>query len=376
MAEPIRIARIDSVRLRASTSGLPSSSLGAMQARNGLLVRLEDAEGAFGWGEVWCNFPPHAAESRQHLLDTLIAPELLGQSFAAADDLRPSLEARWTRMAAHVGEPGPFGHCIAGLDMALWDLAARRSGQSLAALLRARASDSVRVYASTLDPARAPTLAGELAAAGHNAFKLKVGHNPARDETLVRGVREALGDGPAIMIDANQSWSADEARDALNGLARYGLTFAEEPLSALAPPGDWVSLARETDVPLAAGENICSDEAYAAHLGAAALTFYQPDVAKWGGIGGCATVGRQIVDSGFVYCPHFMGSAIGLAASLQLLAAVGGAGYVELDANANPLRTDLCDLDLRVSEGRVRVPTGDGIGVVPDAAALRQYQVN
>ena len=71
-----------------------------------------------------------------------------------------------------------------------------------------------------------------------------------------------------------------------------------------------------------------------------------------------------------------MGTAIGLAASLHLLAAVGGAGFVELDSNDNPLRTALCDLDLGVTEGRVRVPRGEGIGVIPDGEALRRYRVN
>ncbi len=82
MTEPIRIARIESVRLRAEVSGLPSSSLGAMRARNGLLVRVEDADGVSGWGEVWCNFPPHASQSRQQLLQNVIGPELIGRSFA------------------------------------------------------------------------------------------------------------------------------------------------------------------------------------------------------------------------------------------------------------------------------------------------------
>lgn len=375
MTEPIRVARIESVRLRAEASRLPSSSLGAMRARNGLLVKVEDADGAFGWGEVWCNSPPHAAESRQQLLETVIAPELVGERFAHPRQVRPSLEARWTRMATHVGEPGPFGHCIAGIDMAVWDLQARRRGRPLSALLNGSPDDSVRVYASTLDPARAPALAGELVAAGHDAFKLKVGHDAQRDEALVRSMREAIGAAPAILVDANQSWSVAEAATAINRLARHGVSFAEEPLSALTPVEDWIDLAGQTDVPLAAGENICSEAQYDAHVAAGALTFYQPDVAKWGGVGGCAAVGRLVVGRGLAYCPHFMGTAVGLAASLHLLAAVGGPGFVELDSNPNPLRTALCDLDLGVSDGRVRVPTSPGIGVVPDGAALREYQM-
>ena len=81
MGDSICVALIETFRLRAEVAGLPASSLGTMQDRNGLLVRIEDSDGAFGWGEVWCNFPPHASESRQHLLQTVIAPELIGKSF-------------------------------------------------------------------------------------------------------------------------------------------------------------------------------------------------------------------------------------------------------------------------------------------------------
>ncbi len=70
-----------------------------------------------------------------------------------------------------------------------------------------------------------------------------------------------------------------------------------------------------------------------------------------------------------------MGTALGSTASIHLLAAVGGSGFVELDANENPLRTDLCDMDLGVTAGRIKVPTGDGIGVIPDTASMRRFQV-
>lgn len=377
MSRPLHIGRIESIRLRAEVDGLPESSLGAMAARNGLLVRVEDGDGAFGWGEIWCNFPPHASQSRQQLLETVIAPELTGTRFESHEQVRPHLEERWSIMATHVGEPGPFGHCIAGLDMAVWDLAARRAGQPLAAFLAAQSADSVMVYASTPSPpARAPELSRALVESGHRAIKLKVGIDPRRDEDQVRGVREAIGDDVSIMIDANQRWSVNEAAESINRLADYGLTFAEEPIAAQQPMQDWRHLSSLSNVPLAAGENICSDADYAAHLGARALSYYQPDVAKWGGVGGCYSVGREIVEAGSTFCPHYMGTAVGLAASLHLLAAVGGGGFVELDSNQNPLRTALCDLDLNVTEGRVRVPIGDGIGVIPEPDVLRQYRVS
>lgn len=375
VTQPIHISRVETIRLRADVDSPPSSTLGAMQARNGLLVRIEDTDGAFGWGEVWCNFPPHASQSRQQLLQNVIAPELVGQSFVRPEDVRSNLEARWNIMALHVGEPGPFGHCIAGLDMAVWDLWARRQGQSLSALLSRDAGDSVKVYASSPDPANAASLVAEFAEAGYDAFKLKVGYDSEHDERLVRSVRGAVGNAAAIMVDANQVWSLDEARDNINRLARYGLTFAEEPISAVAPISDWVWLADQADVPLAAGENICDEALFAKYLEAGALMYYQPDVAKWGGIGGCSSVARRVIDMGFNYCPHFMGTAVGLAASIHLLAAAGGSGFVELDANPNPLRTGLCEFDLNAKGGRVSVPAGTGIGVIPDAESLRRYRL-
>ncbi len=370
------IASVETYCLRAEVDNLPVSTLGAMRARNGLLVRVEDADGAFGWGEVWCNFPPRAGLSRQHLLQDVIVPEILGKTYDQPQDLRAELERRWHVMAVHVGEPGPFGHAIAGLDMAIWDLWARQQGKPLARLLASDASTDARVYASSPKPSGIAQRVADLVAAGHTAFKLKVGHDAQTDDDLVRLVRETVGPAVAIMVDANQVWDVAAARDNIDRLRQYDLTFVEEPISALAPMSDWIALAQQSDVPLAAGENICADAMYANHLAAGALTYYQPDVAKWGGIGGCAAVARQIVDGGFRYCPHFMGTAVGLAASMHLLAATGGPGFVELDANPNPLRTDLCDFDLSVGDGRVGLPAGDGIGVVPDREALQRYQIS
>lgn len=346
-----------------------------MTARNGLLIRIEDQDGAFGWGEAWCNFPPHANESRKHLLDRVIAPGLVGERFSHIGDVRIALEKKWARMALHVGEPGPFNHCFAGIDIALWDLVARREGRPLSALLQEGPANRVKVYASTLDVARAPELAGELIDSGHRAFKLKVGLDPEVDQKLVRNVRNAIGDEFQILVDANQNWTMEEAVTAIGALSGAELTFVEEPILACAASDVWKELANRSSVPLAAGENINSLSGFEAHLENGALSFFQPDVAKWGGVSGCFEVGQKVRKRGAVYCPHYMGTAVGLAASLHLLAAVGGDGYVELDSNSNPLRTDLCDINLTVSQGRVSVPEGHGIGVIPDVDALRQYEI-
>jgi D-galactarolactone cycloisomerase len=97
----------------------------------------------------------------------------------------------------------------------------------------------------------------------------------------------------------------------------------------------------------------------------------QPDMAKWGGVSGVLPVARKVREAGLRYCPHFLGAGIGLLHSAHLLAAVGGDGMLEVDANDNPLRTRLCGPVGAVIDGRVRLGEAPGIGVEPDLAALR-----
>ena len=70
-----------------------------------------------------------------------------------------------------------------------------------------------------------------------------------------------------------------------------------------------------------------------------------------------------------------MGSGLGLAASLHTLAAIGGKGPIELDANPNPLRTELGEIDLGVSDGTLQIPPGPGHGFIPEPGALKKLSV-
>ncbi|NJO24465.1 MAG: mandelate racemase/muconate lactonizing enzyme family protein, partial [Sphingomonadales bacterium] len=84
--------------------------------------------GAHGWGEVWANFPPSGAESKARLLETLIVPTALGRTYASPTAAWIDLTNRMRRNAIQSAEPGPFAACLAGIDVALWDLVARRAG--------------------------------------------------------------------------------------------------------------------------------------------------------------------------------------------------------------------------------------------------------
>jgi len=347
------------------------TSFGIMRDRPMVLVRAEDAEGAVGWGEAWCNFPTVGAEHRARLIESVLAPLLEGRSFETPQEAFRLMTTRTAVLALQSGEPGPLAQAIAGADIALWDLAARRAGEPLWRMLGGE-SPRLRVYASGINPDQPERIALARRDEGYTAFKVKVGFGVERDVSNLRALREALGPGAELMVDANQGWTLDQAVDMGPRLEAFGLRWLEEPLRSDAPWNDWKILARHTRIALAAGENLSSDDAFDAALHAEALDVVQPDMAKWGGFSGCLPVARRIRAAGLRYCPHFLGGGVGLLASAHLLAAVGGDGLLEIDANPNPLRTRTSGPLSQVREGRVTLTDGPGLGAI-DVDAVREF---
>lgn len=260
------------------------------------------------------------------------------------------------------------------MDIALWDLRARRAGQPLWRLLGG-GDPHLPVYASGINPDQAVETALAQRQAGFTAFKLKVGFGQARDLDNLRDLRAALGESAKLMVDANQGWSLEEAARMLPHLAGFGLGWVEEPLRADRPWAEWLRLAGQAHIPLAAGENLLGQESFAAALACRALRVMQPDIAKWGGFSGCLPVARAALAAGLIYCPHWLGGGLGLLASAHLLAAVGGEGMLEIDSNPNPLREMSCGPLGRITEGHARLSEAPGLGIVPDLAALGAYRV-
>lgn len=373
-SEVFRIGRIAAFALSSPVAHGPVSTLGKMPVRNGVLLQVNLRSSATGWGEIWCNFPPRGNLAKLALIEDVIGPEIVDRDFVDLKSFRDWVEARFGRMMLHTGEAGPFTHATAGLETALADALAREAGLPLGQYLATASSNTVAVYASTPNADLLEESVAALIEAGHDAVKLKIGFGSEHDENLVSRFRQ-LAPQAELMVDANQNWSLRGAVEAIERLQQYGLRFVEEPLAANSPLADWTELSRRVSVPVAAGENIAGEHDFSRMVDAGALSVVQPDLAKWGGPAGALAVGRYANRQGATCFLHYMGTAIGLAASLHTLAAIGGSGRVELDANTNPLRTDLCDLDLAVTDGRIAVPSGDGIGATPDPDALRRFTV-
>ena len=367
---PVRLARLEAFVFRVAIATPVRTSFGTMHDRPAVLVRAEDEDGAVGWGEAWCNFPSCAAEHRANLVQTLLAPMLIGQAFSSAPAAFAEMTRRTAVLALQAGEPGPIAQAIAGIDLALWDLAARRAGAPLWRLLGGSGGD-IAVYASGINPERPQVVVAEKAAQGHRAFKLKIGFDAGRDIDNVRAVCAQVGSGVPVMVDANQAWPLAEAQRVAELLEPFRLGWLEEPLRADAPLADWQALRASTTVPLAAGENLIGGSAFASAIAGSALSVVQPDVAKWGGISGCWSVIEAIQAAGLRYCPHYLGGGIGLLASAHLLAATGGGGMLEIDANANPLRSELSGPLERIVAGRVALGEAPGLAVEVSLPRLR-----
>ncbi len=372
MSDPIRIVRVTPRVYRCPLKTPVVTSFGTMHDRPMLLVEVEADDGAVGVGEVWCNFPSVGAEHRARLIDSVLAPLLKSRPFLTPAEAFNFLSAGTEVLAIQSAEPGPFAQAIAGIDIALWDLAARRAGKPLYRYIDDGAEPMIGVYASGLNPQAPERLAGQKHDEGFRAFKLKVGFGRDCDLANLAALRRDLGGEVRLMVDANQGWNLETAREMAALMSEFHLDWLEEPLRADRPWEEWRALRTDCAIPLAAGENIAGGEAFDAALAAGVLDVVQPDAAKWGGISACLTVARNTIQAGRRYCPHYLGGGVGLIASAHLLAAAGGGGLLEIDANPNPLRSQLLGNVLEIDTGFSVLTDAPGTGI-SDLEAVREF---
>ncbi|HYS87366.1 MAG TPA: mandelate racemase/muconate lactonizing enzyme family protein [Bradyrhizobium sp.] len=366
------IRRVQAFCYRYPLSTPVVTSFGRMLNRAAVFVRVEDEDGQVGWGEVWANFPSTGAEHRARLVNEVLAPTL--SEFAANDpsDVFDTLTKDTSVLALQSGEFGPFAQAIAGIDLAVWDLCARRRNMALWKMLGGN-RNQIRVYASGINPTGSRQMAEAALSRGHRALKLKIGFDLAADRANLASLHQLIGDG-MLAADANQAWSTERALEIAPHLGEFGLAWLEEPIRADRPWQEWQHLREGAGLPLAAGENITSRAGFEQALGDDVLRVVQPDIAKWGGLSVCSDIARDILTSGKIFCPHYLGGGIGLLASAHLLAGVGGDGLLEVDANDNPLRDRFCGPVADIRDGMVTLSDNAGLGIEPDLSSIEQYR--
>jgi len=374
MTNTVSVRDIKAFVYRCPLENPVETSFGTMSDRPMVAVRVTDEDGHQGWGEVWCNFPMVGAEHRARLVASVFAPMMRGTTYDSPAQAFEALSERTRVLALQAAEPGPFAQCIAGIDIALWDLCARRHSQPLWRYLGGE-QDRVPLYASGLNPTHPEQLATAMREQGHTGFKLKIGFGMERDLGNLRTLRDTLGPEADLMVDVNQGWTLEQAKGALPELAGMGLKWIEEPLLCTAPWAHWRALAEVSEIAVAAGENLLSEQRFEDAIESRALSILQPDIAKWGGISRCLPLAKTIRAAGLRYVPHYLGGGIGLLASGHVLAAAGGDGALEVDSNPNPLRSELSGALNRIERGVAALGDAPGIGDIAGLDGLSRYLV-
>jgi L-alanine-DL-glutamate epimerase-like enolase superfamily enzyme len=330
-------------------------------------VVVEDSDGARGWGFSWTP-TIGAAAVRAHLDHDI-------RDFAIGREAEPS--ALWEPLWTHLHEGGGGGIttiAMAGLDLALWDLAGRRAGAGVTDLI-GRRHETAMVYGSgvnlhyPLDELVAQ--AERWVAAGFDAVKVKVGSpDVARDVERIAAVREVIGPGRRLMIDANQRWSLEQAERAIGELAAFDLAWIEEPLRA-DDLASHAALRRRIEVPVALGENLYTRYRFAEFIDAGAVDLVQPNIVRVGGITPFLRIAALAAERGTDLAPHLL-----LELSAQLALALPGEHLVEAveDASFEALGALAEPSPVTVSGATVYTTGRPGLGVrftseLTDAAA-------
>ena len=371
MSGAFEIARLDVYALEAQIDTPVTTSFGSIPARVSALLRIEDTDGHAGWGEIWGNFPSITCAYRASLACKVLPEPLLGATVETPGAFCIRLADKLRVLAVQAAEPGPISTVLAATNQALWDLAARREALPLRRALNEDAGETVPVYASGLNPTDSVEVAVRAREAGHRAFKLKIGFGDDVDRRNLHGLRLTMKEGERLFVDANQRWSLSEALGQITMLEEMEVDWWEEPMLAEAPANDWRTLRDSTLLPLAGGENLRDMDAFRTAF--SYLAFVQPDLGKWGGIDGCLAIARSALKHNRTYCPHWLSGGVGLMHSAHLLAAAGGDGLLEVDANPNPLRSRIVDPATGIFEGRLHMVDAPGIGIESPIDDLSEF---
>jgi L-alanine-DL-glutamate epimerase-like enolase superfamily enzyme len=331
-----------------------------------LFVRVATDDGIVGWGEAYgFAASPVTATALERVVGPLCVGREIGDDIAAfMRDLQRALHG--------MGRSGPVFYALAGIDIALWDIAGKVAGKPLHRLLGGSALERLPTYASLLHYGSPDLVAHHLEKAlgeGYAHIKLH-----ERTVATVQAARSAGGANVPLMLDVNCAWLPDEARQMAHALEPYGLFWLEEPLF---PPDDAAAMAalrRETRIPIAAGENIGSAGQMTRFMQAGAVDIAQPSVTKIGGIVEMRAAIAAARAQGVRPMPHSPYFGPGFIAALHVIAADAGGDmlcerfYLELEAS--PYHDAIL-----AENGYMRVPQGSGLGVEPDMKVIERYRV-
>jgi L-alanine-DL-glutamate epimerase-like enolase superfamily enzyme len=336
-------------------TALTDSMHGEMLAFELNTVRVRDADGQEGVGYTFTCGRNGAA------IDAVLRRDFPEVAIGADAD---RIEFLWKRLwwASHYGgRGGPTVLALSALDMALWDLKARRLGQPLWKLLGGHDA-RVRCYAGGIDlQLSTQDLLHQTDAnleRGFRAIKMKVGRERlSEDVARVAAMRKHLGEGFPLMADANMKWSVDQAIRAARAFQPYDLTWLEEPIIPDDVAGH-ARIVRDVGIPIAAGENLRTLWEFKQLVAEGGVTFPEPDVTNCGGITSFLKIAHLAEAFNLPVTSHGAHDV-----TVHLLAAVPNGDFLE--AHGFGLDAYIAE-PLRIVDGYALAPDRPGHGIAFD----------
>ncbi|MGC2400248.1 MAG: mandelate racemase/muconate lactonizing enzyme family protein [Acidobacteriaceae bacterium] len=369
----MKITAIKAAGLRGSTpEGGWANEIKSDDCIHTLIVVYTD-QGITGWGSTFTN--DLLVEGALRILE----PLLIGENALEAERVTENLHANtfW------LGRGGSVTHAISGINIALWDILGKATGQPVSRLLGGRYRERVLPYASLLMQEPQPLAAHlhAVQAQGFRAFKIGWGPFGRRshllDEQIVRAAREAVSEDALLMVDAGASdafwqhgykWALRTA----DMLAEYDVKWFEEPL----PPdnlSDYVLLRSNARLPIAGGEVLTRRQSFFPWIQKGAFDIVQPDVTKVGGISEERRIAWMAHDHGVQFVPHGWNTALGLASDLHLASASPGSDLVEY-LTGSPFIDNIVEVPWKLdSDGMLSVPSGPGLGISINLDRVEEY---
>ncbi len=340
--------------------------------RRTVLVKVATRDGVVGWGEAIAMWP-EACRAVKTLIEEGLAPVVSGMD--AADT-----QAAWEAMRRHVwwyGEGGIASMAVAGVDMALWDIAGKLKGQPIHALLGGLKQDRLRANASShVNKKGEAACVAEVVGffeAGFPSCKLgfakkgesDIGGDPDTDVSFIRALRAALGEKAEILVDIGNGvrWDADTAISVANRMAEYRIGWFEEPLYPTDDAG-YRKLKAGTQVRIASGEREFTEAGYRRQMEfVQAVDVYGVDPARVEGITGFARVDALCSAHGKVINAHAWSTAITTAASLHLSLASPNSEIFEFKPFPVVVQDELVTEKIWHKGGWAYPLTGPGLGI-------------
>ncbi len=334
------------------------------------VVRVTTENGSQGWGQV----APYHADLSALVLHRQVAPWALG---ADALDIGRLMDLITER--EHKFPGSHLCRAMGGVDTALWDLRAKLDDKSVCELLGGT-TGSLRVYASSMRRDIAPRDEAQRLVRlrdehGYDAFKFRVGSEcghdvdewPGRTEEIVPTMRQAMGDGVALLVDANSGFSPERAIEVGRILQDNGISHFEEPC----PYWELEQTKRVTDaldIDVTGGEQDCDLSTWRRMIEMRAVDIIQPDVCYLGGMDRTLRVARMAEHAGLPCTPHCANLSMVTLFTMHLLGAIPNAGkYLEFSIEGQdyyPWQYGLFEHSpYTIDDGRVSIPDAPGWGV-------------